>query len=119
MKAMNADDYIAAIQKDMRQALRDQQPLVSGALQSLLARISSAEAVPPPSGDGSYDAPIAGAKDGVGSTDVPRKQLSLTELRAIVAEEIAEIQAVLDGMDASHPYTATLRDKIAVLRKYC
>lgn len=104
------------MQQDMRQALKDRERNKLDELRSLLARISNAEAVAPP--DTVMDGKMAGAAEGVGSTEVPRKQLSLTEVHAIIVAEAHEIESSLLGIDKTSDYAAQLREKLVVTQGY-
>lgn len=62
---------------------------------------------------------IAGAAPGVGNTEVPRKQLGLAELRAIIQAEIHEIDETLNSLDHHNEnYIAELTSKRAALQTY-
>lgn len=110
------DKLIKRIQQDMRQALKDRERNALDELRSLLARISNAEAIAPP--DAVIGGRVAGAAQGVGSTEARRKQLSLADVRAIITAEAHEIESTLDGLDKTTDYATQLRGKLAVVQKY-
>ena len=113
---MDGTAFIAHIQQTMREAMKNRDQTTRDALQSLLARISSAEAV---AVDTKIDmaSPTAGASAGVGSTEAPRKLLTVQDVHAVIAAEKQEIEATLSRIDASSDYAAELRAKITVLER--
>lgn len=111
-----ADKLIERIRQDMRQALKDRDRNTLDELRSLLARISNAEAITPPEVvSGGH---VAGAAQGVGSTEAQRKQLSLADVRAIITDEAHEIESSLPGIDQTSDYAAQLREKLTIIQKY-
>lgn len=113
-----ADELIDRIKQDMRQAMKSGERVRLNALRSLLAQISNAEAIAPQGNKVNDDSPVAGAAEGVGSTEVSRKQLTLAEVHSIVHGEISEIKAVLDGLDETSEYASELREKIAAIQMH-
>lgn len=105
-----ADKLVERIQQDMRQALKDRERIKLDELRSLLARISNAEAVPSPND--------MGTAQGVGSTEVERKQLSLADVHTIIIAEMHEIESSLLGIDPASDYAVQLQEKLAVLQEY-
>lgn len=101
-----AQELTTRITTDMRQALKDGRRLELDALRSVLARISNAEAIP-------QDQLAA-----VTQTELPRRVLSVEEIRALLLAEIEEMQDVLARIDSKNAYAADLRVKIAVVREY-
>jgi uncharacterized protein len=87
------------------------------ALRSLLARLHNAESVTRPDDAPETGGPIAGATAGVGSTEAPRKQLTLTEVQAIIQAEIQEIETTLRQLNESSEYAAELREKLVVIHE--
>lgn len=73
-------------------ALKERDRTAIGALRAALAAIENAETVAPDSVDsGSVDREhVAGAALGNGAADVPRRQLSESEVAAIVTAEVRE-----------------------------
>ncbi len=117
MQDKQADKLVALISGDMRQALKARDAAVVGALRSLLARIHSAEAVAAPATVGD-SAKIAGAQQGVGSTEVARRELTLADLQQVIAQELDEINETLRAIGPDTDYAAELRVKMAALRVY-
>jgi hypothetical protein len=99
-------------------AMKGRKSVEVSALRSLLARISNAEAVPVPDQTHMAPGPIAGAGFGVGSTEVPRKQLSYADIQAVIQDEIQEAQAAKQQLDGSSAYAIELNQKIAILQAY-
>ena len=97
------------IRMDMVHAVKDGDRVVASVLQALLARISSAEAVAPDLRNGGV---------GVGSTDVPRRQLSSSDIHQIVADEIQEIEEAANQLDPASDYAKELQRKASILGRY-
>lgn len=108
MTDTRANELIARVKQDMRQAMKDRNTAKLSALRPLSARISNAEAVQATSL----------ANSGVGSTEVPRRQLTLSEVQQIVTVELYEIETALDAIDKSSAYAADLRKKATIIRQY-
>lgn len=72
-------------------ALKERDRTAIGALRSALAAIENAEAVPRQREPGAVEGEhVAGATLGNGAADVPRRQLSESEVAAIVTAEVRE-----------------------------
>ncbi len=75
----------------LRFAMKDRDEPAVAALRTALAAIDNARSVGigslPPNDE---TTPVAGARSGVGSTDVPRQHLDDADVEAIVRDEIAE-----------------------------
>lgn len=109
---------------DLRQALRAAlTPALKGkdrtavsAIRSALSAIDNAEAVPTPPGSVPTPSQAPTGVLGVGAADVPRRELSATEIDTIVATEIQERREAADQVAATHPdRAATLRAEADVL----
>jgi hypothetical protein len=120
MTDKSAEQLIAQIRQDMHQAIKDRNRLQLDELRSLLAAISNAEAVPldNTANTARHSGTIANASVGVGSTEAVRKQLTYDDVGAVIADEIAEIESVLEDIDPDSPYAIELHDKIRVAQKY-
>lgn len=114
---MNANSFIEKIQFDMRSAMKARDLAKVKVLKNLLARISSAEAVKMPNKNADANSRIAGVATGVGSTEVARHDLTLSELKALVNEEIGELQKVIGQLESGE-YRDDLVDQVAILDKY-
>lgn len=95
---------------------RKQRDAVSvSALRTALSAIDNAEtpdAVPTTASAG----PVAGAVEGLGAAEVPRKRLTDTELRTVVQGEVDERLAAADEMAAGYPErAAALRAEAAII----
>lgn len=112
---MQAQPIVQRLQDDLLTARKAQDGLTVSALQSVLARITNAEAVPVDAAQKAYV-----MRAGVGSTEVPRRTLSEQDVRRIIQDEIDELQNAIAGMaeHAGHPYAAELHQKAAILTKY-
>lgn len=115
---MAAEELVARIQADMRNARKGSDKLKAVTLQSVLAEISNAEAVTLSLGAPSCSARIAGASQGVGSTEIARKELTALDILAVLHAELVDLEETLRHVDASTEYAATLHQKIAVLKEY-
>ena len=76
----------AALRRGLTAALKKRDPDALAALRTAMAAIDNAEAVPAPAAS----AHIAGAPGGIGSSEAARRQLSASELRAILRGQIDE-----------------------------
>lgn len=108
MPDLTPSELITRIQQDLRQAMKDRDTAKLNVLRSLSARISNAEAVQVTSL----------ANSGVGSTEVPRRQLTLSDIRQIITAELYEIETALDAIDKSSAYAADLRQKATIIQEY-
>jgi hypothetical protein len=97
--------------------MKDRDRIKVDTLKSLLARFSNNEAVRPPDLS-STESQIAGANKGVGSTEVSRKVLSLSDREEIIRDEIQEIQQVVNQLSQPSDYRADLEQRLLVLQEY-
>lgn len=105
-------NVLLQIQQDLLQARRNRDQLKVDALQSLLTRITNAEAVP-----------VAGHHNGaagVGSTEVQRRTLSDADVQNLIQQEINELSEAYAGMSGhhDHPYAQELAGKRAIIQRY-
>jgi hypothetical protein len=117
MAQVDAQKVIDGLRDDLRAALKARDRVAASALQSLLARIANAEAVPVD--ETPSDASLSGMTTGVGSTERPRRILSVADIQRIIHDEICEMKAALDDL-AQYPdsqYAVELRGKIDVLMR--
>lgn len=94
----------------MLQAFKNGNQLERDVLQTLLARISNAEAVTAPQ----TNEPSVG----VGSSEMARKELSRGDILALINDEINKIETVLKTLDAASDYAKELQQKLLVTQKY-
>jgi len=89
------------------------------ALRSALGAIDNAEAVDSPEMSRPGDGPIAGARSGLGVSEVPRRDLSEQEMTEIVRTEIAERSAAADmyESDGHGDRAARLRAEASALAR--
>jgi hypothetical protein len=102
------------IRTALRDAMRSRDAVARAALRSALASIANAGAVPgvPVDSSGSSEH-VAGAVAGLGAAEVPRRELSETDVAGIVRTEIAERLAAADQVPAEA--ADRLRAEAAVL----
>lgn len=70
--------------------MKARRPEQISALRTLIAAIDNAQAVDVPMEPAAEQTPIAGARHGVGSTEVARRELSGDEIRCIIHTQIDE-----------------------------
>lgn len=104
-----------ALRAALTLALKNKDRIAVSAIRTALAAIDNAEAVPVGAGAGPSSEAPAGSL-GVGAADVPRRELSASEIQTIVAAEIAERRHAADEIAETHPdRAATLRAEADVL----
>jgi uncharacterized protein len=86
----------ARLQAALRDAMKARDRAATNALRSALAAIGNAEAVTSAGELGPTDGPIAGARTGLGAGDAPRRQLSESDVAALVRSEVTERRAAAD-----------------------
>jgi uncharacterized protein len=108
------NSLVAKLSADLLQARKDGNVQKREVLQSVLTRITNAQAV---AVDNNAPATMGA---GVGSTEAERRMLTEDDVRALIKQEKDEIDQAIEGMGAhsSHPYAAELRDKAAILSQY-
>ncbi|MGW0158957.1 hypothetical protein ACWDUN_06495 [Mycobacterium sp. NPDC003323] len=109
-----------AMRKDLVDAMRSRAAETVAALRSGLAAIDNAEAVDPAAGPMAHESVIAGATTGLGSGEVPRRELSIADARSVLSELIAEYTAEADRYAGlNRPDAAEqLRRQAAALTRY-
>lgn len=103
---------VERMQQELQAARKNRDQIAVETLQAVLTRITNAEAVSPGAENISAE--------GVGTTEMPRKVLSAEEVRALIREELNELEEARASMAAypEHTYTAELAQKIAILSHY-
>ena len=105
---------------DLKNAVKEKNPLAVNAIRSLMSAIDNAGAVPveksevmPMSGG------IAGATEGLGSSEALRRELSDEEIKQIIQKEINEMVETVEliGND-SRPESRELIEQMDILKKY-
>lgn len=111
MDTTSSQALMIRLNEDMRSALKARDLETANTLKSLLARIANAEAVPV-----NY---LTAHTSLVAPTEVPRKELSEDDLRAIIEAEIAELDDALKALgDTVTDYRSELQKKITIISRY-
>jgi len=105
---------------DLRKAMKEKDAIAIKTIRSLISEIDNAGAViveqpkvMPMSGG------IAGATDGIGSSEVPRRELSEKEIQEIIQKEINEITKAMELVKQhSQLDTKHFIEQIQILKKY-
>jgi uncharacterized protein len=81
----------AALRHGLTAALKTRDSDAVAALRTAMAAIDNAEAIPAPATNSpTMSAHVAGSRGGLGSTEAVRRQLSASEVRNILRDQIAE-----------------------------
>jgi hypothetical protein len=89
------------MRRDLTAALKAREPDAVAALRTAIAAIDNAEAVAAPdTSPAGAGGRIAGARDGVGSTEATRRTLGVDQVRAILRDQIDEATREADRYDA-------------------
>ena len=105
---------------DLKNAIKERNMFAVKAIRSIMSEIDNAGAV-------TVDAPqtmfisggIAGATEGVGSAEVPRKELSDEDIKQIIKNEIDEMAKTAELIkDTPKSEASHLAEQINILRKY-
>lgn len=112
-----ADEWRTKLRDALLTSRKDRDTTRTSALRSALAAIDNAETPDGVQLDGASSGTIAGAVTGVGGAEVARRQLSDTEIRALLRAEVDERMTAADEFSAGgHAERATtLREEAAVL----
>ncbi len=108
------------LSNDLMMAMAQKDTVSINAIRTLRGRIDNAEApmVPEPTSLRMAGG-IAGASSDSSETEVPRKELSETEIRKIIEAEIEDTQHMLEILRTSSlPDTEQLADQVIVLKGY-
>lgn len=105
---------------DLKNAMKEKNDVAVKAIRSLVSALDNAGAVAievptnmPMAGG------IAGATDGLGSTEVPRRELSDGEIQEIIQKEIDEIAMAIELInDPSRAGVSALAQQIEILERY-
>jgi uncharacterized protein YqeY len=111
-----ADALKKRLRADLAAAMREKRGVATAALRALLAAIDNAEAVPVPEGAQRYVSHAFGG----GSNEVPRRNLSHTDLEAVIARELAERRDAAAELErlAQHGRAQTLRAEAEIVAGY-
>jgi hypothetical protein len=111
----------AAMRHDLVSAMKARQPDAVAALRAAIAAIDNAEAVPAPeAGRVTTSSHIAGARAGLGAAEAARRDLSDSEQRAILRDQITGYTTEADRYEAlGQPAAAArLRTQARLLSGY-
>lgn len=117
---MNAELIRQKLQEGLRRAMKARDAPALAALRSALAAIANAEAVEGTPAGRASTGPFAGAVDGLGAGEVPRRQLTDADVRMIMDREIAERRdaaAAYDELGETEAAT-DLRAQAITLERY-
>lgn len=105
---------------DLKKAMKEKDAVAMKAIRSLVAAIDNAGAVfVAAPATMSMSGGIAGATSGLGSTEVPRKELSDNDIKQIIQKEIDEMLKAIEMInDSTRPETGQLAEQISILKKY-
>lgn len=84
------------LRAELRVAMKARDTAAVATLRTTLGAIDNAEAVAPAAGPAPDDSPIAGASVGLGSSEVPRRELTEADVGAIVAAEVGSLRAAAE-----------------------
>ena len=118
----------SAMRADLVAAMKERRREVVAVLRTALAALDDAEAVAAPAAQSSVQGGqspvqgghVAGARVGVGSTEVERRVLSLADVRAVLEAQIAERTVEAERYDTygQHDAANRLRREAGVLGAY-
>lgn len=118
MKDPAASALVMRIKSDMIDAMKTRDQMGVAARKLLLGSIANAEAVPNANQEADGSTYFAGTSNGVGTSELPRQELSKDDILGIIRAEIEEMTDVLRSLDAANDYAAELRRKIELLQQY-
>ena len=110
-----------ALRRDLVGAMKARQPDAVAALRTAIAAIDNAEAVPAPeTSPATTSSHFAGARSGVGAAEAARLDLSDTQQRSILRDQITGYTTEADRYEAlGQPAAARrLRDQARLLAAY-
>jgi uncharacterized protein len=112
-----ADQWRTTLRDALLTARKDRDTTRTSALRSALSAIDNAETPDGAQLDGASSGTIAGAVTGLGGAEVARRQLSDTQIRALLRAEVDERLTAADEFIAGghQERAATLREEAAVL----
>lgn len=108
---MSSLEFTSRIRADLLAARKARDQLTVTTLQALLSAIDNAGAVPIPDNNTN--------NLGVGSTEVPRRELSIRDMHELVEREILELQHTIEKLgDKEKLYTDELSKRTDILKHY-
>lgn len=103
-------ELVNQIRTDLLKARKARDQLTTTTLQAILSAIDNAGAVPTPDNINVI---------GTGSTEMPRRELSIQDIRELVAHEIAEMQHTIRELgDKEKSYVDELHKRVVILENY-
>ena len=119
-RPLDVDGLRSLLRQDLVAAMKARRKDVVSALRIALAEIDNAEAVAAADDPGARSEHVAGTRVGVGSTEAARRDLSLSDVHALLVAQVADRTTEADGYDAlgQHEAASQLRDEAEALRKY-
>ncbi|MDD5639427.1 MAG: hypothetical protein PHR47_01310 [Candidatus Pacebacteria bacterium] len=117
---MDTDKIIGKLKIDLKNAIMNRDTITIETIRCLISDIDNAGAVKieqpevmPMSGG------IAGATNGIGSSEIPRKELFDRDVIKIIQKQIAEINEAMMLIKGHNEFnTLELEEKIKILEKY-
>lgn len=109
------------VRRDLRAALKSRQPEMVSVLRTMIAAIDNAEAVQPEEQTPrSADGTVAHSSPGVGSTEAPRRELTMSDIHALIRDLLREYETQEKHYRSIHQHEAAdrLRRQSNVLRPY-
>ena len=104
---------------DLARVMKERNTIAVKTIRSLLSDIDNAGAVELPLSEGMVmSGGIAGATEGVGSTEVQRKELSNEDVQKIIVKEIDEIEKTALMVEKSGTGTSEFIEQIEILKGY-
>lgn len=116
-----AESLRSLLRADLVATIKMRKTDTTSALRSAIAAIDKAEAVAAPtSPEVATSKTIAGARAGVGSTEVERRDLSIAEVQALLSDQMAECEAAAElyASRGQQDAASRLRREADILRKY-
>ena len=107
------------LSEDLKNAMREKDVIAVSTIRTLMGRIDNAGAVPVALGSLPVSGAIAGARSGVGSTEMTRRELTREDITMILREEIEELERAFSLTGATDQSSAVeITRRITILRKY-
>lgn len=114
------DQLLDRLRADLLAARRERDVVRTRALRGALSAIANAEALPAEEAPGGQETVFAGAVDGLGTAEAPRRQLTPADLTEILRGELSERAAAAAELEqhGARAEAETLRAEAAALRAY-
>ncbi|MBO0677671.1 hypothetical protein JRC04_09380 [Mycolicibacterium sp. S2-37] len=108
--ARNSREFREHVRRDLRAALKSRQADRVSALRTLIAAVDNAEAVPADANSPrSTPGVIASSSPGVGSAEVPRRELDWGDVQAILRDLLVEYRTQAEQYRSNHRHEAADR----------